>query len=154
MVKRLSQAFLLMLFMVLISLPAMAADEHHDPTPASLSGVTVVDDAWVKDNYKKMKVYDVRKKAEYVEGHIAGAISVPYGEKSDKVVNFDASKDTFDTKAFPSDKNESFILYCNGPMCWKSYKAAVLLLKEGHKKMYWYRNDGFPSWKSKGYPVE
>lgn len=154
MVKRLSQVFLLMLFMALISLPAMAADEHHDPTPASLAGVTVVDDAWVKDNYKKMKVYDARKKAEYVEGHIAGAISAPYGEKSDKSVKFDASKDTFDTKVFPSDKNEPIILYCNGPMCWKSYKSAVLLLKEGYKKMYWYRNDGFPSWKSKGYPVE
>ena len=151
MVKRLSKALLFTLIMALISLPAMAA---HAPTPDSLAGVTVVGDEWVKDNYKKMKVYDVRKKAEYVEGHVAGSISVPYDEKSEKDVNFDASKDKFDTGAFPANKNESFVLYCNGPMCWKSYKAAILLMKEGYKKMFWYRNDGFPSWKEKGYPVE
>jgi rhodanese-related sulfurtransferase len=123
-------------------------------TPASLKGATVVDDAFVKANHGKIKIFDVRKKAEYVESHIAGAISVPYEEKSELAVNFDASKDQFDLSKFPKDKNEPIIVYCNGPRCWKSYKAAVLLMKAGHTKIDWYRNEGFPGWKSKGYPVE
>lgn len=123
-------------------------------TPASLNGVTVVSDDWVKANHSKMKVFDVRKKAEYVEAHIPGAISVPYDEKSEKVADFDAKKDKLDLSKFPTDKNEPFVTYCNGPRCWKSYKASVLLVKAGYKKIYWYRDGGFPGWKSKGYPVE
>ncbi len=103
--------------------------------------------AWVKDNYQEMKVFDARKKAEYVEGHIPGAVSAPYKEKSKKAKDFDASKDGLDQKKFP-------VVYCNGPRCWKSYKAAVVLIREGYTKVYWYRNSGFPGWKSQGYPVE
>jgi rhodanese-related sulfurtransferase len=122
-------------------------------TPESVKGATVVDDAFVKANHGKIKIYDVRKKAEYVESHIAGAISVPYEEKSELAVNFDASKDQLDLSKFPADKNEPIINYCNGPRCWKSYKATVLLVKADHTKVYYYR-EGFPSWKAKGYPVE
>ena len=123
-------------------------------TPDSATGATVVDDAFVKANHGTLKIFDVRKKAEYVESHIKGAISVPYEEKSDLAANFDASKDQFDLSKFPSDKNEAIIIYCNGPRCWKSYKAAVLLNKAGYKKINWYRNEGFPGWQAKGYPVE
>lgn len=122
-------------------------------TPDSLKGGKIVDDATVKANHGKVKIFDVRKKAEYVEAHIAGAVSVPYDEKSELVANFDSSKDSFDLSKFPGNKNEEVVVYCNGPRCWKSYKAAVLLIKAGYKNVGWYR-EGFPSWKSKGYPVE
>lgn len=123
-------------------------------TPEFLAGATVVDDEWVKANYKKVRVYDARMKAEYVEGHLPGAISVPYKERSGKVVNFDSSKDRVDLSKYPADKNVPIIVYCNGSRCWKSYKTAVLLIRAGYKKVYWYRNNGFPGWQSKGYPVE
>jgi rhodanese-related sulfurtransferase len=146
----------LVLLAVLISVVSFASVilAAEPITPTSLRGGTVINDGQAKANLGKMKIFDVRKKAEYVDGHVAGAISVPYGEKSDKSVNFDAKKDSFDISKFPSDKNEPFIVYCNGPKCWKSYKASVLLIKDGYKKVYWYRNNGFPGWKSKGYPVE
>jgi len=123
-------------------------------TPESLKGVTMVDDGMVKAEHGKIKIYDVRLKAEYVESHIPGAISVPYEEKSVQATNFDASKDQFDLSKFPPNKDETFIVYCNGPRCWKSYKAAVLLIKAGYKNVKWYRNNGFPGWQAKGYPVE
>ncbi|OGW39972.1 MAG: hypothetical protein A2X58_06430 [Nitrospirae bacterium GWC2_56_14] len=138
----------------IMALGASTAMAEKPLTPESLKGATVVDDAFVKANHGKIKIYDVRKKAEYVESHIAGAIAAPYDEKSELAVNFDASKDKFDLSKFPSDKKEPIIVYCNGPRCWKSYKAAVLLIKAGHTKVDWYRNDGFPGWKAKGYPVE
>ena len=64
----------------------------------------------------------------------AGAVSVPYDEKSEHVVDFDAKKDELDLSKFPADKNAPIIVYCNGPRCWKSYKASVLLIKAGYKK--------------------
>jgi rhodanese-related sulfurtransferase len=149
MIKKFSASVVLFVMVFAGSL-AMA---EKPATPESLKGATIVDDAFVKANHGKIKIYDVRKKAEYVESHITGAISVPYDEKSELVANFDASKDQFDLSKFPSDKNEPIINYCNGPHCWKSYKASVLLVKAGYTKVYYYR-DGFPSWKAKGYPVE
>lgn len=123
-------------------------------TPTTIKGVTVVNDEWVKANYQKMAVYDVRKKAEYVEGHIPGAISAPYSEKSEKTPDFDASVDKLDLSKFPADKNTPVIVYCNGPKCWKSFKSSVGLAKAGYKNVYQYRDNGFPGWKAKGYPVE
>ncbi len=122
-------------------------------TPDSIPGVKVVDAAFVKTNLGKIKVFDVRKKAEYVDGHIPGAINVWYHERSKKSVNFDPSRDRFDLSKFPSDKNEPIIVHCNGPRCWKSYKAIVLLKKAGYKNIYWLRG-GWPEWKAKGYPSE
>ena len=43
-------------------------------------------------------------------------------------------KDELDLNQFPTDKNAPIIVYCNGPRCWKSYKASVLLIKAGYKK--------------------
>lgn len=149
--KRILVSLLVIASMIFAAGYAMADEPV---TPASLKGVTVVDNDWVKTKLGKMKIFDVRKKAEYVEAHVPGAISVPYDEKSEKAVDFDATKDNLDLSKFPADKNESFITYCNGPKCWKSFKASVLLIKAGYKNIYWYRNDGFPGWKSKGYPVE
>jgi len=122
-------------------------------TPDGIDGVKVVDAAWVKSNMDKIKVFDVRKKAEYVEAHIPGAVNVWYHEKSKKTADFDSSRDRLDLSKFPADKNEPVIVHCNGPRCWKSYRAAVLLTRAGYKNVYWFRG-GFPEWKAKGYPVE
>ncbi len=149
--KKISLQFLVFLSLVAISSPVMAAKPL---TPETLKGATVVNDEWVKANHNKMKTFDARMKAEYVEGHLPGAISTPYREKSKKSVDFDSSKDNLDLSKFPTNKYEPLIIYCNGPRCWKSYKASVLLIRAGYKKIYWYRNSGFPGWRSKGYPVE
>jgi rhodanese-related sulfurtransferase len=122
-------------------------------TPESVEGATVVDADWVKSNFGKVTVVDARKKGEYVESHIPGAISIPYKEKSEKKVDFDESKDKWNTSKFPTDKNLPLVVYCNGVKCWKSYKSVVRLVKAGHKKVYWLR-DGFPGWQEKGYAVE
>ncbi len=123
-------------------------------TPETIQGVTVVDDAWVKENLERYQVFDVRKKAEFIEGHLPGASWNHYREKSAKSPDFDETEDTFDLSKFPSDKSARIIVYCNGPRCWKSYKASVLLVRAGYTNIHWYRNGGFPGWKAKGYPVE
>ncbi|KPK35558.1 MAG: hypothetical protein AMK70_05080 [Nitrospira bacterium SG8_35_1] len=141
---------LLVMSLCLIAGQTMAAKVM---TPESLDGATVVDAEWVKQNEGKVMVFDARKKGEYVEGHIPGAISVPYKEKSEKTVDFDPSKDKWDMSKYPSDKNASIVVYCNGVKCWKSYKSIVRLGQAGYTNLYWLR-DGFPGWQEKGYTVE
>ncbi len=59
------------------------------------------------------------------EGHIKGAISVPYRERSAKTPDFDASKDQFDLSKLPGNKEAVVVIYCNGPECWKSFKTSI-----------------------------
>ena len=123
-------------------------------TPTSLAGATVVDADKVKSLMDSgVLLVDTRVAGEYAEAHIKGAVSIPYKEKSAKRVDFDSTKDKFKLAKLPSDKNTPFITQCNGPSCWKSYKAAVAAVKAGYQKVYWFR-EGIPAWKSKGYPVE
>lgn len=123
-------------------------------TPATLAGTTLVDAAKSKSLMDSgVKMIDPRSANEYAEGHIKGSVNVPYKEKSAKTVDFDAAQDSFDVAKLPADMKAGIILYCNGPECWKSYKAAVAAIKAGHKTIYWFRN-GFPEWKAKGFPVE
>jgi rhodanese-related sulfurtransferase len=123
-------------------------------TPTSLSGVTMVTAERARQAMEKgAVVLDVRVANEYAEAHVKGAKSVPYKEKSLKSVDFDAAQDSFDLSKLPSDKSAPIVTYCNGPECWKSYKAAKAAAQAGYKQIYWLRG-GLPEWKRQGYPVE
>ena len=148
MIYRMSRAIL-----ALCCFFSVAAAQAVD-NPASLDGATVVSPEQAKElQAKGAIVVDARSAAEYAEGHIKGAVSVPYKEKSEKKADFDASKDSVDLAKLPADKGVSLVTYCNGHDCWKSYKLSVAALKAGYKKIYWLR-DGLPGWKGKGYAVE
>ena len=134
---------------ILISGMAQAAD-----TPAALAGAKLVaaDDV-VKAQSTGAVTIDTRVASEYADGHIKGALNVPYREKSEKTVNFDASQDEFNLAKLPADKAAPVVIYCNGPECWKSFKASTVAMKGGYTNVLWYR-EGFPQWKSKGLPAE
>jgi len=97
-------------------------------------------------------IIDARVAAEYEEAHIANAISVPYAEKSKKETNFNPASDHFDLTRLPANKNAGLVFYCNAGSCWKGYKAAVVAINAGYKKVYWLRG-GIPEWQEKNYPV-
>jgi rhodanese-related sulfurtransferase len=143
------QWFIVMAAGLCIHLSASAAE-----TPATLAGVKVV----AAEEAKKLQdggvpLIDTRVAAEYAEKTAKGAKSVPYKEKSEKVVGFDASKDDFDLSKLPSDKAAPMVLFCNAGECWKSYKAAIAAQKAGYSKIYWLRG-GFPEWSAKGLPTQ
>lgn len=128
---------------------AFAAD-----VPPTLAGVAVIS----ADQAKKMieggvPVIDTRVGNEYADAHIKGAKNVPYKEKSAKDVAFDPKDDHFDLAKLPPDHNAPVIFYCNGPECWKSYKASRVATAAGWKNVQWLRG-GFPEWKSRSYPIE
>ena len=134
---------------MLISGMVQAAD-----TPTALAGAKLVAaDEVVKAQSTGATVIDSRVASEYAEGHIKGAVNVPYREKSEKAVNFDASQDEFNLAKLPADKAAAMVIYCNGPECWKSFKASAVAIKGGYTNIHWYR-EGFPEWKSKGLPAE
>jgi rhodanese-related sulfurtransferase len=128
---------------------ALAAD-----TPETLQGVVVVSaDEVLKLHAAGVAVIDARVAAEYAEAHIKGAINVPYREKSAKAITFDPSHDQFNLAKLPADKAEPIVLYCNGPECWKSFKACTAAIKAGYREIKWYRA-GFPDWQARGLPTE
>ena len=122
-------------------------------TPSQLPGATIVTAAEALALQQKgVPIIDVRIAKEYQEKHIRGAASIPYGEKSLKDVAFDPGMDEW---AGPQklDKNKPVVFHCNGPECWKSYKAARVALSQGFKTVYWFRG-GFPEWENAGLPIE
>ncbi len=99
---------------------------------------------------------DTRKVPEYAKEHIADAISAYYSEmggNANKNVDFDASEDHLEMARIPKNKQTKLIFYCNGAKCWKSYKAAALIQKEGYQQIYWLR-DGLPAWKKEGGAID
>ena len=124
-------------------------------TPAAApAGVKLVDAKALQDlQAKGATIVDTRKASEYGEGTIKGAKSVPYDpEKSAKSADFDSAQDKFDMGKLP-DKNANIVVFCNAGSCWKSYKAAVVLAKNGYKNVFWYR-EGVPDWKARKLPME
>ena len=122
-------------------------------TPEAINGVTRVGAEQVAELAKQnVTIVDTRTQKEYDNEHIPRAVLAPYIEKSLKEIDFDAKKDDFSAlKNLPKDK--PLVLLCNGPECWKSYKASRTALAEGYTKVYWFRG-GMPEWREKHLPVE
>lgn len=119
-------------------------------TPRSLPGAAVVDAPAVAKLLQAGATYvDTRTEVEFKAGHVPGSLLVPYHEKSQKDADFDASQDKFEVAKLGADKNAQFVFACNGPECWKSFKAAHAAVKAGYTKVYWFRG-GFPEWRSSG----
>jgi len=87
-------------------------------------------------------VLDAREAAEYVEGHISGAISLPYNDAladPDRVSHLDPG-------------GRPIVVYCSGGDCELSMDLAKVLIQSGRRRVLIYEG-GFPEWQSAGYPV-
>lgn len=136
--------------LALLSAAPVLANE----TPSTVKGVEIIDSMKAKSLMESgVKMYDVRVANEYADEHIKGTISIPYKNKSANSVDFDASQDSWDVSKLPTDMNQPIIIQGNSPIGWRHYKASVLAVKAGHKKVYWLRN-GIAEWKAKGLPLE
>lgn len=83
-------------------------------------------------------VIDVRPVKEYAAGHLPGAINIPPGELEQRLQGLNLQQEV--------------VAYCRGPHCVFSFDAVEQLRQSGiiAKRL----EDGFPEWKSAGYPVE
>jgi rhodanese-related sulfurtransferase len=129
--------------------------QANDETPTKLAGGKVIS---VEEGKKLLDAggsafVDTRAVLNFGKGHVPGATAAAYKEKSEKVENFDAAQDQFELSKLPADKAKPVVFYSDGPSGWKSYKAAVLAIKAGHKNVM-YMRDGFSGWTGKGFPAE
>jgi rhodanese-related sulfurtransferase/ABC-type phosphate/phosphonate transport system substrate-binding protein len=121
-------------------------------TPSALPGATVVGAAEVaKLIASGVTPVDTRTVKEFENEHINGAVHAPYVERSLKDRDFDAKLDDF-TAILNLPKDKPLIFFCNGPECWKSYKASKIAVENGFKQVYWYRM-GMPEWREKAMPA-
>lgn len=121
-------------------------------TPPSMPGATVVTAKRVAElMLGGALAVDTRTEKEYKYEHVVDAVFAPYVEKSLKEPDFDASLDnTKAIEALPHDKPVIFM--CNGPECWKSYKASKVAINAGFKNVYWFRG-GVPEWRTQALPT-
>ena len=82
-------------------------------------------------------VLDVRPKAEYLAGHVAGARNITPGELAERLDEL--------------NEGQEIVAYCRGAYCVFSFETVALLRDRGfnvHRL-----EDGFPEWKAAGLPV-
>jgi rhodanese-related sulfurtransferase len=151
MVKR-TMATCLMIVPVLVA--ALATVSVAQDTPTTVNGAKTVTAEEVRALIAKgAKVFDLRKKASYVEKHIPGAVYLVFDEKSVKAVTYDPSVDALDLGKLGPDKNASLIFHGHGVDGWKGYKVAAAAAKAGYRNVSFFRG-GFAEWIAKGLPTE
>lgn len=151
-VKNILRITLITLVLILLQIQFVFAEKP--VVPKKIGGGTVIHLLDVKKLIDEgISVFDVRNKLDYRDGHIPGAVHLPYKEKSAKSVRFRMELDKFDLSGLPKEKETRIIFYCNGKRCWKSYKASTVAIKAGYQNVLWFR-DGFPKWKDVGNRVE
>jgi len=127
----------------LVAHTAMAAEE----TPRSLEGVRVVSAQELRPMVEQgtVQVYDFRKKASFVEGHVPSAMSgAPYYDERDT---------TLDTSFLPPDRGDRIVFYSHGTTGWKSYHAAKQAVEAGYQNVLWMRG-GYAEWEENELPIE
>lgn len=88
-------------------------------------------------------VLDTRKRAEYVAGHIPGALNVD-APPSGAVAMVE--------RLAKGDKNKALVLYCNGPFCQASRRLSEQLVAAGFTNVRRYQL-GIPIWRALGGPT-
>ncbi|MEX0685472.1 MAG: metalloregulator ArsR/SmtB family transcription factor [Balneolales bacterium] len=86
----------------------------------------------------KALVLDVRPQAEYNDGHISSALSIPYDELLEQLSSL--------------PKNKEIVAYCRGPLCALADDAIKLLNDYGYRAIR--LEVGYPEWSAKGFPIE
>jgi len=83
-------------------------------------------------------VVDVRPFDEYRAAHIPGAVSIPLGEREQRL------------RAIPRDRE--IVAYCRGPYCAFAPEAVRTLLAHGYVARH--LADGLPEWAAAGFGVD
>ena len=87
-------------------------------------------------------VIDAREAAEYSDGHIRGAVNLPYNDamaEPERVKKLDPA-------------GRPIVVYCSGGDCELSRDLAKVLIEAGKRRVLIFEG-GFPEWQGAGYPV-
>ncbi len=92
----------------------------------------------IDSGHRDVVVLDVRSPEGYREGHVPGAITIPFEQLPQRL------------KELP--KQKEIISYCWDVTCLLAAKASYILASKGYKAREMI--GGFESWKSAGFPIE
>jgi rhodanese-related sulfurtransferase len=87
-------------------------------------------------------IVDAREPSQYEDGHVAGAISLPYNgalAEPERVKGLDPG-------------GRPFVVYCSGRTCELAMDLARFLVESGKQPVLVFEG-GFSEWKAAGYPV-
>jgi rhodanese-related sulfurtransferase len=102
-------------------------------------------DAW--DAFRlHLPFLDARRTADFAEGHVPGAWSVPVWEAQPE-----AAITAFEASANPGSR-DPIVLYCSGGGCEDARLLANRLVALGYRNLLLYAG-GFPDWTAKARPV-
>lgn len=83
-------------------------------------------------------ILDVRPYTEYIQGHIAGARSIPIDELESRLSEL--------------PQEQEIVAYCRGPYCVFADEAVEILSKYGHRVRR--VQEGYPDWMLANLPIE
>jgi rhodanese-related sulfurtransferase/DNA-binding transcriptional ArsR family regulator len=86
---------------------------------------------------KQVVILDTRPVGEYISGHIPGALSVPIDDLQRRLKEL--------------TKGKEYVAYCRGPYCVYADRAVEILQAHGRRARRLV--EGFPEWRSAGFPV-
>lgn len=124
------------LLLVSVATPASEA-------PMTVNGVKTINATEAKALFDDGALFvDPRRDSDYAAGRIPDAVHLEL-------------KSVYNQQSLSAEaaKGDAIVFYCNGPKCKRSAQAAEKAVSWGFTKLYYFR-DGFPAWKSAGYPVE
>ncbi|MEI6733701.1 MAG: rhodanese-like domain-containing protein [Comamonadaceae bacterium] len=96
----------------------------------------------VKKGGESFVLIDSRPAGRYIQGHLPGAVSVPFNELEKE-----------GEKLLPADRAKTLVFYCGGLSCMLSPKSATIAVKLGFKDVRMYP-EGEPGWKKMDYATE
>ena len=127
---------------LLIACAAWVSACSTTPGPAGDTQYRMIDTAEARVQQKRGSVFiDLRPRSWYDEGHVPGAINLPYP-------NFNAN--SLDSAV---GKEQAIVFYCFGIHCDYSNTASSKAVAWGYQEVYYYMK-GYPAWLEAGYPVE
>ncbi|WP_120497145.1 rhodanese-like domain-containing protein [Kiloniella sp. EL199] len=112
-------------------------------SPLEVSGAKTVDVTEAKALFDEGVYFvDVRKDSDWEAGRVPDAIHIELKKiYSEQTLSEEVEKDA------------KVVIYCNGEKCLRSAKAVTQAVEWGFANVFYFR-DGFPAWKTAGYPVE
>ena len=136
-IKLLSIVFLSWIF---VSSSSFAADKV---SPMTVDGAKSVTTEEAKKLFDSGALFiDVRKDKDWAAGRVADAVQLNIKTNLSEQTMLEEMK-----------KGDPAVIYCNGERCMRSSNATKKAVGWGFTNIYYYR-DGYPAWKSAGYPVE
>ena len=121
--------------------------EDKDPTPNNLTEEVfnqprLISLSQAYELYRDKTLFiDARDTEEFDDGHISGAINIPY-----------LHADEYLTRLDPVVKMEPVVVYCEGADCDMSIRLGNELFSKGYKKVFIFFG-GWEEWERSGYPV-